>query len=161
MAVRNSVEVGTILTKMVLQLSKDQELCRLLCYTDPNPFSTEKKDLNGFELIGKNFLVVPQVNAQDFNTASKIVFVVPKVPVEDNLQFKELNLSILIYTPYKSWLINNEQLRPFSIIGRIEALLPGKRYESLGEIKYDGYVLQTIDDNISVYRMDFRLDLFN
>lgn len=163
MSVRNSQEIGPILTKIAIQLANDQELCRYLYYTDNEPLikSETKPDLDGYNLLNKNILVVPQINAKDFNTASKICLLIPQATVEENIDFKNLSLSILVYTPFKSWILNDTSLRPFKIIGCIERLLKDKRYESLGQIKYDGFELHTIDDNLSSYRMDFRLDIFN
>lgn len=161
MSVRNSQEIGPILTKVAIQLANDQELCRYLYYTDNEPQSKSKKDLDGYSLLNKNILVVPQINAKEFDTASKICLLIPQASVEENIDFKNLSLSILVYTPFKSWILNDTSLRPFMIIGCIERLLKDKRYESLGQIKYDGFELHTIDDNLSSYRMDFRLDIFN
>lgn len=162
--VRNSKEIGAILTKMAIQLTKDQDLCRYLYYTDDEPLelSKNKPDLNGFDLLNKNILVVPQINSEDFNTASKICFIIPNANIsEKNIQFKSLEVNILVYVPFKSWILNDMSLRPFVIMGRIEELLKGKRYESLGNIKYYGFTLNSIDDNMASYLMRFSLDLFN
>lgn len=161
MGVRNSQEIGPILTKIAIQLASNQELCRYLCYTDSDPLSNTKEDIDGYTLLNKNILVVPQINAEDFTTASKICLLIPRAEIEENKEFKSLNFSILVYTPFKSWIINDTSLRPFAIIGYIEKLLKDKRYESLGTIKYQGFELNSIDDNLSVYRMDFYLDIFN
>lgn len=161
MGVRNSQEIGPILTKIAIQLANNQELCRYLCYTDSDPLSNTKEDIDGYALLNKNILVVPQINAEDFTTASKICLLIPRAEVEENKEFKSLSFSILVYTPFKSWIINDTSLRPFIIIGYIEKLLKDKRYESLGTIKYQGFELNSIDDNLSVYRMDFYLDIFN
>lgn len=161
MSVRNSQEIGPILSKIAIQLANNQELCRYLYYTDDNPLSNTKEDINGYNLLNKDILVVPQINPKDFTTASKICLLIPSVDVEENKDFKNLTFNILVYTPFKSWIINDMSLRPFTIIGCIEKTLKDKRYESLGTIKYQGFELNSIDDNLSVYRMDFYLDIFN
>ena len=161
MGVRNSQEIGPILTKIAIQLAKDQELCRYLCYTDSEPLNSEKIDINGYDIINKNIRVVPQINEEDFDTASKICILIPGGVVEENSEFKNLAIDILIYTPFKSWILNDTALRPFKIMGCIERILKNKRYESLGTIKYNGFGLDSIDDNLSSYRMEFNLDVFN
>lgn len=161
MGIRNSQEIGPILTKIAIQLANDQELCRYLYYTDSDPLSDTKENIDGYTLLNKNILVVPQINAQDFTTASKLCLLIPEAVIEENKEFKSLTFNILVYTPFKSWILNDTSLRPFIIIGCIEKLLKDKRYESLGTIKYQGFQLNSIDDNLSVYRMDFQLDIFN
>lgn len=161
MGVRNSQEVGPILTKLAIQLAKDQELCRYLQYTDSEPLSKQKPDIIGYDLINKSIKVVPQINDEEFDTASKICILIPDGNVEENSEFKLLSIDILIYTPFKSWILNDTALRPFAIMGRIENTLKDKRYESLGTIRYNGFSLDSIDDNLSSYRMEFNLDVFN
>lgn len=161
--VRNSVELGPILNKIAQYLAKDQSLCRYLMYSDDEPLerTEDKPDINGYDLLNKNILVVPTINAEDFTTATKICLMLTEGEVEDNIDFKDITLRILIYTPFKAWVINDSQLRPFAVISCIERLLKGKRVESLGTIKYYGFNLRSIDDNLSCYAMDFSLDVFN
>lgn len=163
MAVRNSAELGPILSKISFTLAGDQELCRLLKYTDPDPLDQEKhKDVDGFGLLNKNIYVIPEINASDFNTAAKIGLIFSEGSINGtNTDYKELALSVLVYTPFKSWAMNDTQLRPFAIIGRIESLLKNKRIESVGNIRYQGFEYFPIDDNISGYNMGFLIDVFN
>ena len=157
--VRNSAELGPIIFKIAKALASNQRLCQLLVNKGLDPFDTVIEDT--YSLITQEILLVPEINAKDFNTASKICILIDEGSVQDNKDFKELGLNILIYTPLRRWTINDLALRPFSIIGEIEKTLKGKRLESLGPIKYHGFELITVDDNLSGYRMSFTLDVFN
>jgi hypothetical protein len=164
MAVRNSAELGPILNKIAFVFAKDQELCRLLYYTGASPLekNEEQPDLDGYNLLNKNILTIPEINASTFDTATKICLLFNEGEVSSsNAEFKNLRLNVLIYTPFKSWGINDIQLRPFAVIGRIETLLKNKRVESLGTIKYEGFNYIPVDDNISGYNMEFSFDVFN
>jgi hypothetical protein len=157
--VRNSAELGPIIFKIAKMLASNQKLCQLLVNVEAKPFDEEVE--NPFDLIGKNILLVPEVNKDDFNGQSKVCVVVDQGAINDNKDFKELGLNILVYTPLRSWTINDLALRPFSIIGEIEKTLRGKRLESLGPVKYHGFELISVDDKISGYNMSFSLDVFN
>ena len=163
MAIKNSSELGPILTKIAFTLAGDQKLCRLLKYTDPNALdSTKHPDVEGFELLNENIYVIPEINAKEFNTAAKIGLIFSEGDINGtNTNYKELNLNVLIYTPFKSWAMNDTQLRPFAIIGRIETLLKDKKVESVGNIRYRGFSYFPIDDNISGYNLEFLIDVFN
>jgi hypothetical protein len=163
--VRNSEELGPIMFKIANSLVNNSRLCKLLVNVDYDPYEKEITENEGikspYDLIGKNILLVPQVNAKDFTSASKICILVDQGSVDDNKDFKELGLNIIVYTPLRSWAINDLALRPFSIMGEIEKTLKGKRFESLGPIKYHGFELVSVDDDLSGYRMSFSLDVFN
>lgn len=160
--VRNSAELGPIIYNIAMALAKNQRLCQLLVNEDENPCTDDKKIEDTYALINKNILLVPEVNAKDFTGASKICVLIDQGTVgTDNKDFKELGVNIIVYTPLRRWAINDLALRPFSIIGEIEKSLKGKRLESLGPIKYHGFELVSVDDNLSGYNMSFSLDVFN
>lgn len=157
--VRNSAELGPIIFKIARALANNEKLCQLLVNVKKDPYIEKVED--PYSLINKNILLVPEVNAKDFNAASKICVLIDQGTIRDNNDFKELGLNIIIYTPLRSWLINDLSLRPFSIIGEIESTLKNKKIESLGPIKYHGFELLSVDDNLSGYNMSFTLDVFN
>lgn len=158
--VRNSAELGPILFKIAKALVNNQKLCQLLVNLENDPYDKIVED--PYALINQNILLVPEVNKDDFTSASKICIIIDQGDVgTENKDFKELGLNIIVYTPLRSWIINDLALRPFSIMGEIEKTLKGKRLESLGPIKYNGFSLVDVDDNLSGYNMSFSLDVFN
>lgn len=159
MAVRNSAELGPIIYKIAKALVNNKKLCQLLVNLEEDPYDKEIED--PYSLINTNILLVPEVNAKDFNSASKICVLIDQGTVSNNTDFKELGINIIVYTPLRRWAMNDLALRPFSIIGEIEKTLKGKKLESLGPIKYYGFELVSVDDNLSGYNMSFSLDVFN
>lgn len=158
--VRNSAELGPILFKIAKALVSNEKLCQLLVNLENDPYDKIVED--PYALINQNILLVPEVNKDDFTSASKICIIIDQGDVgTENKDFKELGLNIIVYTPLRSWIINDLALRPFSIMGEIEKTLKGKRLESLGPIKYNGFSLVDVDDNLSGYNMSFSLDVFN
>ena len=161
MAVRNSQELGENLQNIAMRLLSNQNLCKLLIYSDRDPLSREDIE-NTMELLEKNITVIPLVNEKEFDTESKIVLVYDSGLLnEDNTEFKTVLLSVLVYTPLRSWVINDLQLRPFYIISEIEKSLKGKKINGLGKLTYNGFTLDLLTDDISCYKLEFEIDAYD
>ena len=161
MAVRNSQELGENLQNIAIRLLSNQNLCKLLVYSDKDPLTREDIE-NTMELLEKNITVVPLVDEKKFDTESKLVLVYDSGIVnEDNSEFKNIVLYVLVYTPLRSWIINDLQLRPFSIISEVEKSLKGKKINGLGKLSYNGFVLDLLTDDISCYKMEFEINAYD
>ena len=80
---------------------------------------------------------------------------------DNNTDFNNVSLSILVYVPLKEWQINDINLRPFIIMSEIETSLKNKRIDGLGTLKYHGFGLHLLTDKMSCYKLNFSLDTFN
>ena len=135
-------------------------LCRLLVNDDSDPLAREVKD--PLTLLNKNIVVVPKIDEQDFNRDSKLALVFPYGEVNnENSEFKNLQFHVLVYTTLDTWIINDESLRPFTIMSQVEESLKDKRINGIGVMKYEGFELTTLTDKISCYQMRFEIDVFN
>lgn len=160
MAVRNSKELGDNLFKIATHLLSNQNLCRLLVNDDMDPLAREVEDT--YKLLGKNIVVVPKINEEDFDRESKIALVFPYGELNDNnKEFKNLRLDVLIYTTLDTWIVNNTSLRPFMIMSEIEISLKDKRVNGIGVIEYDNFELTTLTDKLSCYQMRFTINVFD
>lgn len=160
MAIRNSKELGSNLFIIAKRLLGNQLLCRLLVNTDSDPMAREVTNI--LSLLHKNIVVVPKVDEEDFNEDSKLALIFPEGDVNDsNGEFKNLSFEILVYVPLSTWIVNDENLRPFLIMSQIEESLKDKRINGIGVMKYYGFNLTTLTDKISCYRMRFEIDVFN
>lgn len=160
MGIRNSREIGDNLFKIAEQLLKNQLLCRLLVNDDNDPLAREVKQ--PFSLLGKNIVVVPKINEDDFDRESKIALVFPYGETNDsNDEFKNLRFDVLIYTTLDTWVVNDKSLRPFMIMSEIETSLKDKRMNGIGTMRYENFELTTLTDKVSCYQMRFTIDVFN
>ena len=160
MAVRNSKELGNNLFLIAKRLLSNNNLCRLLINIDKNPLENEV--LEPLSLMGKQLLIVPKVNEKDFNSDGKIVLLYPSGSLDTtNTEFKNVTLELLIYTPLSTWIINDENLRPFLVMSEIEESLKDKRMNGVGTLKYKGFEIQTLTDTLSCYKMEFLIDVFD
>ena len=161
MAIRNSVEVGENLTKIATLLLNNSRLCRLLKYTDANPFSEEHEDVSQKDILHKNIKIVPLVKEEETNTESVVAIVFSEGLIGDNKEFKRVSFDIMVYVPLSEWILNDENLRPFLIISEIEKSLKNKRIQSLGTIDYKGFEASLVTDVLSCHRLRFEIDVFN
>ena len=161
MSIRNSVEIGENLFKIANLLLNNSRLCRLLKYTDAEPFSEEKPDVPKQNILHNNIKIVPLVKEEETNTESVVAIVFSEGVVTDNREFKRISFDIMVYVPLLEWILNDINLRPFLIMSEIEKSLKNKRIESLGTIDYKGFEVSLVTDVLSCHRMRFEIDVFN
>lgn len=157
-------EFGPNLMRLIKKLSQNQNLCKLLINTDKDPIN---KDLHPdiedtMELFPKNIRIVPLVDPDDETTTSKIVVVFSGSEIfDENMDAENITVLIYVYVPYKEWLITGDQLRPFAIMSEVRKSLQNKRINGLGEIKYLGFDISSLTNQMGSYLMRFNIGAFS
>lgn len=155
--VRNLGELGINLQKIVKRLLANQDLLKLLYYTDKDPLSgtdlTEKQIKD--EIFHKLVKIIPRVGPKE--TAASIISlrVVRGSTISENAEFRHLSLGIEVFVPLTQWVIKSDNLRPFLIMGEIQKSLCGKNINGLGKISGGDFSLNFLTDEISCYEMTF------
>ena len=156
--VRNLEELGFNLQNIVARLQANQNLLKLLYYTDKDPYS--KADLTSTqikeEVFEKLIKVVPRVGPKE--TANSIVSLrIVRGPIDSkNSEFRNINLGIEIFVPLTQWFIKDTNLRPFCIMGEIQKSLNGKVINGLGRMEGGDFSLNFLTEEMSCYEMTFR-----
>ena len=162
MSVRNCAEIGPILQEVVSRLMANDRLCQLLYYTDRNPFSqpilsVEQKR----ELIYENLIkVVPRVGPKEWDNSVVVVRVARGSKNPSNNQFKDLAIYIESFVPLTQWVVNDENLRPFLIMGEIQKSLDGKRMNQIGKMIGGDFELQVLTEEVSCYEQEFAITTY-
>ena len=160
MAIRNSRELGSNLFLIAKRLLQNNNLCCLLVNSEMEPLAHPVE--NPFSLLNKNIKVVPKIDESEFNQESKLALVFPSGSLnDDNEEFKNIEFHILVYTTLDTWVVNDENLRPFMIMSEIEKSLKNKRVNGIGTMRYKGFDLSTLTDKLSCYQMVFYIDVFD
>lgn len=165
MAIRNCADIGENLIKMVNRLMENDDLIKLLYYTDKDPLSTTHPSLTAAEkkekIFKKLIRVIPRVGATE--TANSIITlrVANAAVLQDNKEFKRVYILVEVFTPLTQWEIKDTNLRPFKIMGEIEKSLAGKRINGIGVMNYSGFELQFLTDEIACYAMEFELTSYD
>ena len=153
MSVRNCAEVGKILQETVSRLMANDRLCRLLYFRDRDPFGSLAKkfdliredmtkeekenaekeassmwdEIKSKEIYEKLLKIVPRVGAKEYDNSLLVVRVARGTKNMGNSDFLDLAIYIESFVPLTQWAINDENLRPFLILGEIQKSLDGKR----------------------------------
>lgn len=161
--VKYGQEHGRNLIKIGKRLIEDQELLMLLINTDLDPTNpkTHPNKIDGLSVLNKQIKFVPLLSADDQTTTSKIVLLFDSGEIGYNQDNENISLLINIYCPYKEWLIAGDTLRPFAIMSRVRQDLQDRRINGLGEIKYQGFGISSLTEEMASYSMRFTINAFS
>lgn len=156
--IRNLAELGPNLQKIVTRLQENQNLLKLLYYTDKDPLNgadLTKKQIQE-EVFEKLIKVVPRVGPKE--TAKSIISMrVVHGPTDpQNTEFRNITVAIEVFVPLTQWFIKSDNLRPFCIMGEIQKSLLGKTVNGMGKIEGGDFSLNFLTEEISCYEMTFR-----
>lgn len=159
MGVRNYSDIGTNAQLIVKRLLANQQLLKLLFYTDRDPLNQPdiETDIIEKEIFGKLIKIVPRTNSEDLSHSYIAIQFETFSPNAINNEFKDTTINIEVYTPLDNWIIKNENLRPFLLMGEIEKSLKNKQIEGLGKMTSLGGRLNYITDEITDYIISFRI----
>lgn len=159
MGVRNCTELGENAQKIIQRLMANQDLVKLLYYTDKDPLS--QPDLTNDQLKNEVFekliKIVPRVGPKE--TANSIVAVrfVRGRRNYQNKEFENISVAIETFVPMTQWLIKGTNLRPFAIMGEIQKSLNDKTINGLGKMVGGDFDLNFLTEEISAYEQSFSL----
>lgn len=163
MGVRNCAEVGENAIKIVRRLMANQNLLKLLYYTDKDPLShddlTEEQKQN--EVFEKLIKIVPRVGPKETANSIVAIRIVRGTQNFENDQFRDIRVSIEVFTPLTQWIMKGTNLRPFAILGEIQKSLNGKTINGLGKMVGGEFSLNFLTEEISDYMQEFALTTYD
>lgn len=163
MNVRNCTDIGVNAQYIIKRLMANQNLLKLLYYTDKDPLShedlTQEQIQN--EVFEKLIKVVPRVGPKE--TAHSIVAlrIARGRGLAQNTEFKNVSISLEIFVPLTQWIIKDINLRPFAIMGEIQKSLNNKKIEGLGKLTGGDFDLNFLTEEISAYEQTFVLTSYD
>ena len=155
--IRNCKDIGVNLQRIMKRLMQNDNLVKLLYYTDKDPLSNENltEEQKESEIFEKLIKIVPRIGPKE--TASSIIAlrVITGKKNQDNSEFKDVLISVEVFVPLTQWIIKGTNLRPFAILGEIEESLDGKMIEGLGKMSGGNFELNFLTEEISSYKQEF------
>lgn len=157
--IRNLGELGPNLQKIMTRLMSNQNLLKLLFYTEKDPLSkidlTQEQIEN--EVYEKLIKIVPRVGPKE--TAKSLISLRATRGTlnSENNEFRNILLNIEVFVPLTQWFIKDKNLRPFAIMGEIQNSLSGKRINGLGTITGGDFSINFLTEEISCYEMTFSI----
>lgn len=163
MNVRNCKDIGVNAQYIIKRLLANQNLLKLLYYTDKDPLShedlTEEQIQN--EVFGKLVKIVPRVGPKE--TAHSIIAlrIARARGLASNSEFKNVMISVEVFVPMTQWIIKDTNLRPFAIMGEVQESLNNKKIEGLGKLTGGDFSLNFLTEEISAYEQTFVLTSYD
>lgn len=163
MKVRKLQELGINLQLIMKRLLANQDLLKLLYYSDKDPLNqpdlTPSQIQN--EIFNKLVKFVPRVGPKE--TAKSLVSfrVVRGRKTTTNSEFQNITFSFEVFVPLTQWILKNNSLRPFLIMSELEKSLEGKPIEGLGKMECGGFDINFLTDEISCYEMIFTMATYD
>lgn len=163
MSVRNCEELGQNLQKIMSRLLANQRLLKLLYYTDKDPYSQPDLTQEQIqkEVFEKLIKIIPRVGPKE--TANSIVVIKVNRGQTDNnnTEFRNISINIESFVPLTQWIIKDDNLRPFAIMGEIQKSLNGKTINGLGKMIGGDFILNFLTEEISAYEQEFHLTTYD
>lgn len=164
-SVRYLQEMGPNLISIIKRLLANQNLLKLLMYTDKDPLSSDKENITPQAAYqnGDNGVIriIPIIGYKEDSTSVIILRMKKGVPSSSNSDFLDIYFSIEIFVPNEQWIIKGDNLRPYMIMGEIQKSLENKNINGLGKIRGSGFSVNFFTEEMSAFIMDFRITQFN
>ena len=161
--VRNCADLGVNAQYIVKRLFANQNLLKLLYYTDKDPLAhedlTEEQIQN--EVFEKLIKIVPRVGPKETAHSVVAIRIARGRGLVTNKEFKNVNISVEVFVPMTQWIIKDTNLRPFAIMGEIQKSLNGKKIEGLGKMIGGDFDLNFLTEEISAYEQTFIITTYD
>ena len=163
MNVRNCSDIGVNAQYIIKRLLANQDLLKLLYYTDKDPLSHEDltEEQIQDEVFEKLVKIVPRVGPKETAHSLIAVRIAQARGLSANNEFKSVSISVEVFVPMTQWIIKDTNLRPFAIMGEIQKSLNGKKIEGLGRLIGGDFDLNFLTEEISAYEQTFTLTSYD
>ena len=161
--VRNLEELGPFLQKIMVRLTSNQNLLKLLYYSDKAPLEREDltQDQIKNEFFDKLIKIVPRIGPKEDAKSLISLRVVDGARFSSNIEFQRIVLAIEVFVPLTQWKIKGANLRPFSIMGEIQKSLNEKVIDGMGKLWGGDFTINFLTDEMSCYEMTFDLTAYD
>ena len=163
MKVRNCSDIGVNAQYIMKRLMANQDLLKLLYYTDKDPLShedlTQEQIQN--EIFEKLIKITPRVGPKETANSIVVIRISRGRGLVTNEEFKNVIVGIETFVPMTQWIIKGTNLRPFAIMGEIQKSLDGKKIEGLGKMSGGDFDLNFLTEEISAYEQTFSLTSYD
>ena len=159
MGVRNCAELGENAQKIMRRLMANQDLLKLLYYTDKDPLSHEDltKEQIQKEVFEKLIKLTPRIGPKEGAQSMVVVRVSDAMQLASNPEFKRVIIAIETFVPNTQFFIDGDNLRPFAILGEIEESLNGKTINGLGKMQGGDFSFNYVTEEICCYQQVFEI----
>lgn len=153
---RNCSELGPALRKITKIILSNQNICKLLYYTDKDPLGNKDIECTN-ELYGDLVKIVPKLMPEETAHSYIVPVIVNGIKNKRNGEFRDFLIKIYVYVPMDQWVIKGDNLRPFAILGELQKILCDKYITGLGTLDGGDFNLNLFTGSMTCYTIDFYL----
>lgn len=159
MGVRNCAEIGENLHRIINRLMANNDLVNLLYYTDKDPLNQKllSEDQKKKEVFEKLIKIVPRVGPKETAHSLIAIRVARGSKNMENNEFRNISIVFDVFVPLTQWIIKDENLRPFKILGEIEKSLNGKTINGLGKMTGGNFDLNFLTEEVCCYTQEYSI----
>ena len=163
MSVRNCAELGVNLQYVIKRLFTNQNLLKLLYYTDKDPLANEDLTSEQIqeEVFEKLVKIVPRVGPHETAHSVVAIRIARGQGLAANGEFRNVVISVETFVPLTQWIIKDTNLRPFAIMGEVQKSLNGKKIEGLGKMVGGDFTLNFLTEEIGAYEQTFVITTYD
>lgn len=163
MSVRNCEEIGANLQKIMTRLFANQNLLKLLYYTDKDPYSQPDLTQEQIkkEIYEKLIKITPRVGPKETAHSILVIKVSKGLTDSSNTEFRNISIDVESFVPLTQWIIKDDNLRPFAIMGEVQKSLDGKTINGLGKMVGGDFALNFLTEEISAYEQQFNITTYD
>lgn len=159
MGVRNCSDIGENLHLIMNRLLANEDLIKLLYYNDKDPLSHENLTAEQKRefIFNKLIKIIPRVGPKETANSMIVIRATRGHILKANSEFKTVTITIDVFVPLEQYIIKNENLRPYIILGEIEKSLNNKTVNGLGKMVGGDFDLDFTTDELSCFRQIFHI----
>ena len=158
---RRFAVMGENLFQILMKLSQNQRLCRLLKYQDGDPFAESKPNVDGTKMLNNNILYIPKYPESGVE-GSFVMTLFDKFSVNPtNPDFKTSVLRFEVICPYTEWIVNDSNLRPYLIMQEIDKMFNQAKLSGIGNLQFVIAEPLTLSPQMGGYLMKYKINEFN
>lgn len=157
--VRNCREIGINLQKIVTRLMANDDLVNLLHYQEKDPLAQPHltQEQKQTEIFNKRIKITPKIDPQEDAKSSISILAAKATTVGANGEFSDLLIIVEVFVPITQWLIKDSNLRPYAILGEIQASLNGKVINGLGKMTGGDFDYNFTSDEMTSFIQTFHI----
>ena len=158
---RNFAVMGNNLFRIVSKIMDNKKVCRLLKYQDAEPFSPEKPNVDGADLLHKQIIIVPKIPEEGIE-CSFIIVVFDQYTINPaNPDYKICRIRFDVVCPFSEWVINADNLRPYLLMQELDTMFNQSKLNGLGHLQFTHSEPLVLSPQMGGYSMYYQVNEFN
>lgn len=145
---------GTSLITIASKLMEDEELCKLLFYSD-EPIKQENVEEKKKNILHKHIIIDTEIPTGQDKGSYVILTINSFEPNNRNTETMDVEFYVDILSPTSDWIYNSPSLRSFSIMEKVVEAFESIDLKGIGDIKFRGASLAVAANGLSGYTVRF------